>query len=99
MSLDSKVFQGVTDFLSKEGIDYFATGESEPFTSHLFVEMDNDFSSEVSYSLEVCDYEDGVEVYAFYTHNGDEVAYFKQTYKTIGGACRRIVKLIEELTD
>ena len=93
MSLDSKAFQGVTDFLSKEGIEYFATGESAPFTSHLFVEMDSDFS------LEVCDYEEGVEVYAFFTRNGDEVAYFRQMYKTIGGACRRIVKLIDELTD
>ena len=93
MSLESKVYQGVTDYLSKEDIAYFATGESEPFTSHLFIEMDSDFS------LEVCDYEEGVEVYAFFDRNGEEVAYFQQTYKTIGGACRRIVKLIDELTD
>ena len=94
------MLEQVLEVLDQMKIKYDAIGGNHCDTFHAFVALVDE-----GYSLELVQHNDTVEVYAFqpktinYGNDYVEVTYFSREYKTVNGAVKRALELINELNE
>lgn len=83
--LDSKLFTDLIDQIHGLGVDYDVFGDNEDYSSHALI-----VTGSKTYSLEIEDYENHIELYAFKNDSGNEITQYRKQYKSVRGALNKI---------
>ena len=95
--LDSKLFTDLLNQIHGLGVDYDVFGDNEDYSSHAII-----VTGSKTYSLEIEDYENHIELYAFKNDSGNEITQYRKQYKSVRGALNKIkatMAIIQVLPD